>query len=92
MRELEQEDIESKRKMSEIKNVFYKSLELKRESPLHTRPVAFKVKDKLRDIESDDGERDLGEHVLDCELDGRQGNRSSSSEQQHPHMMPESSN
>jgi len=54
--------------MSEIKKVFYKSLELKRESPLHTRPVKYQIKDTFRDRSSEDKERDLGEHVLDCEL------------------------
>lgn len=45
MREIEQEEIESKRKMSEIQRVFYKSLELKREAPTTTRPAAMKIKD-----------------------------------------------
>ena len=45
MRELEDEDVESRRKMSEVREVYYKSLELKREAPNTTRPAAMKIKE-----------------------------------------------
>ena len=45
MKELEEEDVRSKMKMSKIQEVFYKSLELKREAPTTTRPMAMKIKE-----------------------------------------------
>ena len=54
--------------MSKIQDIFYKSLELKRESPLHVRPVAYQIKDAYRDVESDDEERDMGAHMLKYDM------------------------
>ena len=71
MRELEDEDVESRRKMSEVREVYYKSLELKREAPNTTRPAAMKIKEQFRDLSDEDNERDLGKHVLNCELNSR---------------------
>ena len=41
LRELEEEDIKNRQQMSEIKKVYYHSLELKREAPTTTRPAAY---------------------------------------------------
>ena len=45
MRELEEDEINDKKKFSKIQEVYYKSLELKREAPTTTRPMAHKIKD-----------------------------------------------
>ena len=66
MKEVEEESVESKRKMTKIQEVYYKSLECKREAPTTTRPAAMNIKKEYRDLSEDDNERDLGNHVLDC--------------------------
>ena len=73
MQDLKRESEADKAKMQEYRHRFYKSLEtVKREAPNGQRPFTVKMKHEFRDeSEGEDEERDLGEHVLSCELETR---------------------